>query len=464
MAISAAANDPRIIIDDSPMSTRQWIIVAIMVLLNANDGFDVLSSAFAAPGISAEWGIPRSELGFVLSAELIGMGFGSVILGGLADKWGRKPAILLCLVIGGIGMFLAAQASGVWDLSAYRFTTGLGIGGMLASINAVTAECSNRKQRSLAMSLMVIGYPIGAVLGGLVAAELLQYYTWRSMFVFGGIITVVCVPLVMFLVPETPAYYVARRGEGALEKLNKSMRTFGLRMIDAMPVQAHIDDQPKVSDILNKPALRTVTLLLGFGYMFHTFTFYYILKWAPQIVADFGYDPSEAATVLVWANIGGAIGGLIFGFLMKKWDIKGPTIVMLLAAAIAVAMFGIAKDSLWGWRMATFITGFTTNAAIVGYYAAYARGFPAYARATGTGFVLGIGRFGAAGSPIVAGYLFVLLGDDQLLPVSVIMALGSVIAAVLLFILPLRDADRDAAELSAQLAQDRLDNANKGVE
>jgi MFS family permease len=86
----------------------------MMVLLNALDGFDVLSSAFAAPGITAEWGIPRSELGVVLSAELVGMGFGSVILGGMADKFGRKNAMLVCLVLMAIGMFLASIAGDLW--------------------------------------------------------------------------------------------------------------------------------------------------------------------------------------------------------------------------------------------------------------------------------------------------------------------------------------------------------------
>ena len=89
MAGPAGGTNPIKVIDDNRMSWRQWIVVAIMVLLNALDGFDVLSSAFAAPGISEEWGIPRSELGIVLSAELVGMGFGSVLLGGMADKWGR---------------------------------------------------------------------------------------------------------------------------------------------------------------------------------------------------------------------------------------------------------------------------------------------------------------------------------------------------------------------------------------
>ena len=106
-------NDPRVIIDDNPMGARQWIVVALMVALNALDGFDVLSSAFAAPGISREWGIPRDALGVVLSAELVGMGFGSVLLGGFADRRGRKPAMLVCLVIMAVGMYLAHAAGGV---------------------------------------------------------------------------------------------------------------------------------------------------------------------------------------------------------------------------------------------------------------------------------------------------------------------------------------------------------------
>src|SRR5690606_7276257 len=117
---------------------RQWIVVALMIALNALDGFDVLSSAFAAPGISQEWGIPRDALGVVLAAELVGMGFGSLLLGGLADKMGRKPAMLICLVIMAIGMYLAHSANGVTPLTIYRFGTGIGIGGMLAATNAVT--------------------------------------------------------------------------------------------------------------------------------------------------------------------------------------------------------------------------------------------------------------------------------------------------------------------------------------
>lgn len=453
MAGPAGGTNPISVIDDNPMGMRQWIVVVLMILLNALDGFDVLSSAFAAPGITKEWGIPRSELGVMLSAELIGMGFGSIILGGAADKFGRKSAMLVCLVIMAIGMWLAHDAAGVWELTIWRFMTGLGIGGMLAATNAVVAETTSKSSRSIAMALYVIGYPIGGVIGGFAAQGwLLVEYDWRAVFLFGAIVTAIMIPLVMLLVPETPAFYAARRPAGALEKINKSLRALQQPAIDALPVVNESGPKPKVTDILSKPGLRKITLLLAFGYMFHTLTFYYILKFAVQIVSDSGFSQPEAASTLTWANIGGAIGGGLFGLALKKWDIKGPTVVALLAGVCAVAWFGLGHDTLWTWRAATFMTMFFLNAGIVGYYAAFARGFPAYARATGTGFVLGVGRAGAAGSPVLAGFLFTALGNSELLTVSLIMCFGSVVAVFLLWLLPIRDADGDRSETERQAA------------
>lgn len=449
MAGAAAGTNPIKVIDDNPMSVRQWIVIVLMILLNALDGFDVLSSAFAAPGISEEWGIPRSELGIVLSAELVGMGFGSVILGGLADKLGRKICMLACLVIMAAGMYLAHDAGGVTELTAWRFLTGLGIGGMLAATNAVTAETSSRSGRSLALSLYVIGYPVGGVVGGFAAQSwLLVDYDWRAVFLFGSIVTAAMIPLIVWLVPETPAFYAARRPNGALEKINKSLRALRQPPVEALPEIKADGPKPKVTDILSNPRLRPVTLLLAFGYLFHTITFYYILKFAVQIVADSGFSQPEAASTLTWANVGGAIGGALFGLLLKKWDIKGPTITVAVLGSAAVAAFGIGSETLWGWRIAGFLTMFFLNAAIVGYYAAFARGFPAYARATGTGFVLGVGRAGAAGSPIIAGFLFTLLGNEELLTVSTIMSVGAIIGAGLLWLMPMRDPDYEEPSMN----------------
>jgi MFS family permease len=441
MAGAADGTNPIRVIDDNPMSARQWIVVVLMVLLNALDGFDVLSSAFASPGISAEWGIERAALGVVLSAELVGMGFGSVLLGGAADKLGRKNTMLACLVLMAIGMYLASTAQAVTPMVAFRFLTGIGIGGMLASTNAVTAESTSTAGRRTAIAAYVAGYPLGAVIGGIAASNwLLVDYDWRAVFVFGAVVTAVLIPIVMLLVPETAAYHAAKDN---LAGVNRTLRAFGKPAIAGLPPKAGAAARPRVMDILSNPQLRPVTLLLAFGYMFHTITFYYILKFAVQIVSDYppGYPPPVAATVLTWANVGGMFGSFLFGFVMLKFGIKWPTAIALAIGAAAVAAFGLGRDTIEGWQWATIMTGFFTNAAISGYYAAYARGFPAYARATGTGFVLGVGRFGAAGSPLIAGALFTWLGNDQLQTVSIIMAMGSVVSLVLFLMLPEREGD-----------------------
>lgn len=452
MAAAGEGTNPITVINETPMGWRQWSVVVLMVLLNALDGFDVLSSAFAAPGISAEWGIERAALGVVLSAELVGMGFGSVLLGGAADKWGRKYTMVACLVLMAIGMWLAGHADAVTPLVMFRFLTGIGIGGMLAATNAVTAESSSSAGRRTAIAAYVAGYPMGAVIGGIAASEwLLEAYGWRGVFDFGAIVTALLIPVVILLVPETAAYQAAKQN---LAGVNKTLTAFGKAPIAELPPISGAAAKPKVTDILSNPQLRPVTLLLAFGYMFHTITFYYILKFAVQIVSDYppGYAPQDAATVLTYANVGGFLGSLLFGFVMARFGIRWPTALMLLLGSVAVASFGLGRDSLDGWQWATIITGFFTNAAISGYYAAYSRGFPAYARATGTGFVLGVGRLGAAGSPIIAGALFQWLGNSELLTVSVIMAMGSVASLVLFLLLPERDGDEVVGLAPAEAA------------
>lgn len=439
-------NDPKTIIDTTSMGVRQWIVVALMVILNALDGFDVLSSAFAAPGITKEWGIERSALGIVLSAELVGMGFGSVLLGGMADRFGRKGAMLACLIFMAAGMYLASTAGGVASMVTFRFITGIGIGGMLAATNAVTAESSNTTFRRAAIAAYVAGYPLGAIIGGVAASEwLLPDHGWRAIFLFGAVVTAVLIPIIAWLVPETAAYHATQRN---LAGVNQTLKAFGKAPIDVLPALSETGAKPRVMDILSNPKLRPITLLLAFGYMFHTITFYYILKFAVQIVSDYppGYPPSAAATVLTWANVGGFLGSLSFGFVMAKLGIRWPTAVMLLIGSVAVASFGLGRESLSAWQWATIITGFFTNAAISGFYAAFARGFPAHARGTGTGFALGVGRLGAAGSPILAGALFTWLGNDQLLTVSAIMAIGSLVALILFLKLPEQDGDDILAE------------------
>lgn len=137
--IARISRDPRAIMANSPMTCRQFLAVAVCVVLNALDGFDILSISFASPGIAAEWGLDRAVLGIVLSMELIGMGVGAILLGQLADRWGRRPTAIVCLLVMATGMGGTAHVASVDALAATRLFTGFGIGGMLAIDPPTTA-------------------------------------------------------------------------------------------------------------------------------------------------------------------------------------------------------------------------------------------------------------------------------------------------------------------------------------
>jgi benzoate transport len=430
--------DPRETISKSPMSRMQVAAVAVTVGLNALDGFDVLSIAFAGPGIKAAWSIDQAQLGYVLSAELFGMAIGSLLLGGLADKIGRRPTILGCLVLMLAGMFMAAHTSGIYELMTWRVITGLGIGGVLAAINAVASEFSNTRRRHLCVSIMSIGYPIGAVIGGMIAKELLKTFSWQSVFYLGAGFTALFIPLTLIFVPESVAWLTRKQPVGALEKINRTLARMGKATVSALPVISEEARKRSVADIFG-PGLILTSLLVAAGYFFHITTFYFVLKWTPNIVADMGFPASAAAGVLVWANVGGALGGAVLGLLTLKFGVKGLTIGAMLLSTVAVAIFGHSPKDLAMLSLLCAVSGFFTNGAIVGMYAIFAHAFPTHVRATGTGFGIGVGRGGSVLSPIIAGYLF--KAGVSVPTVAMYLACGSLVAAIVISFLRLRPDD-----------------------
>jgi benzoate transport len=427
------------------MSVAQMVVIAITVGLNALDGFDVLAISFASPGIAREWGIDRAALGFVLSMELIGMGAGSILLGGLADRIGRRRTLLGCLIVMSIGMVMATQTRNLYSLSIWRVITGLGIGGMLATINAVASEFSNARRRALCVSLMAIGYPIGAVVGGSIAAMLLKQGDWRVVFWFGASATAAFIPLVFFLVPESIEWLCQRQPANALAAVNRSLARLGRAAIEALPPVSVETRKRSVADIFSPQFLR-ITLLMSFAYFLHVISFYFIVKWIPKIVVDMGFTASSAAGVLVWLNVGGATGGAVLGLLSLRFGLKGLTMLVLAMSTVMLAVFGHAPANLTHLVIICAIAGFFTNAGIVGLYGILAQVFPPSLRATGTGFAVGTGRAGSVLAPIIAGFLF--KAGYGLEFVAVAMGIGSFAAAIALWFLPFKSAASAEAAVS----------------
>ena len=420
------------------MTLAQWVTVAVTVGLNALDGFDVLSISFAGPGIAADWGVNQATLGWILAMELIGMSVGSMTLGMVGDKAGRRMTILFCLVLMAAGMFGAGHSAGVSELLAWRLLTGFGIGGMLAVTTAAVAEYSNLRWRGLAVALMVIGYPIGGIIGGIIVRYILSSGTWHDIFIFGGWATAAFIPIVALLVPESPVFLDRLRRPGALEKINRSLARFGHPPATELTPVAPAASKQSLADIF-KPDLVMTTILVTSAYFSLITSFYFLVKWVPNIVVDMGFEPSAAAGVLAWLNVGGATGGAIFGFAATRIQLRPLTIGVLIGAAAMVFWFGRGADDLARLTIVVACAGFFTNSAICGLYSLFAKVFPTHVRSTGTGFAIGIGRGGSVLGPVVAGYLFQAGFGLQF--VAIVMGCGALIAAILLFFLKERSAD-----------------------
>jgi len=444
--------DPREIIDKSAMTSMQFIIVAITVLLNAMDGFDVLAISVSGPGIRGEFGINQAQLGFVLSMELIGMAIGSVFLGGLADKIGRRNMTLGCLAVMSTGMFLATTATDVTTLSLWRVYTGLGIGGMLSTTNAVVAEFSSIKHRGLCISMMVIGYPLGGIVCGEVGKALLNdgAANFRVMFTAGAILSAAMIPVCYFLLPESVHWLTRKQPENALSRINAALTKIGQKTVAALPQLTPEMRSKSVLDIFS-PTMVAMTLLATAAYFFHIITFYYVLKWTPTIVTTMGIPAAAASGVLTWANVGGALGGAMFGILSLKIGIKPLSIGILILTMVGVAVFGRSAPEVTQLSYLAAFAGFFGNAGVSGLYTIIAYVFPTHVRATGTGFVIGVGRGGAVLSPIIAGYL--LNTGSSLAQVGMVMGIFSVLGAVAQMYLKLgTDKPSDAPVTDAKAA------------
>jgi MFS family permease len=281
------AIDPRALLAQAPMTWRQVVAIAICVLLNALDGFDVLSISFAAPGIAHEWAIKPTMLGAVLSFELVGMSFGSVVLGQVADRIGRRATVLLCLAVMTLGMAGTSQVQSLAQLTVTRLFTGLGIGGMLAVTNAMAAEYANDRWRHTAVAVMAAGYPVGGIAGGALAAMVLAGGVWRDVFLLGVGMTLALLPMVLVFLPEPAVALMSGKRQVKLEQVNDALGKLGHAGVSALPPAPEQAPRGGLGRLFSAD-LRWLTVLLTIAYFMHILTFYFILKWTPKVVVDMG--------------------------------------------------------------------------------------------------------------------------------------------------------------------------------
>ncbi|WP_375402178.1 MFS transporter [uncultured Sphingomonas sp.] len=414
--------------DAAPMSPAQVAAIAVTVALSALDGYDVLSVTFAAPAIGRDWNLGRAALGAVLSAGLVGMALGSLVLAPLADRVGRRRLMLVALALMATGMALSATAGTLGQLAAWRVLTGLGIGAMVAVINPVAAEFANAKRRPMALALMAVGYPAGGLLGGLLASVLLSIFGWRAVFAAGVVFAVLLTPFVLRFLPEPLAFLLARPKGDGLARVNGLLRRCRQPEVSAMPASARAKSGGYRA--IFTPGQLSITARVTAANLLFVMVVYYVLSWLPQMVTDAGFAPASASLVAAVANLCGIVGGLTLGALARRVGLRRIAATMMAGLGFATAAFGLTPPSLPLLIMTAGICGFFLFGGIAGIYATLAGSYAVDARASGAGFVIGVGRIGSAVAPALAGLLFA--GGFERGTVSIAFGALAVVAGLLL--------------------------------
>lgn len=399
------AEDIRDTIRSSDMSKFQIAAVTICLAINMLDGFDVLAIAFTASEISREWNLAASELGILFSAALAGMTLGSIFVAPFADTYGRRPLILLCLAVISLGMILSAFSGGVAELAALRALTGLGIGGILASLNTMVAEYSSEKRQEFAVTLLQTGYPIGATIGGIISAFLITSYGWRSVFIFGGVVPLLMLFLVYVKLPESLEYLISKRPAGALERVNAILAKMGHAALLVLPEAKKSEEENfSFKDIVTGD-YRGRTAMIWISFFLVMFSFYFVLSWTPKVLVSEGLSVEGGISGGVLLNVGGIVGALIMGALSSRIAMRKLVGAYMVMTAITMALFGITGPEIILLMLVAFVVGFFIFGSIIGLYAVVPDLYPTDIRTAGTGWAIGFGRLGAIAGPYVAGLL-----------------------------------------------------------
>lgn len=427
-------------LQDRPMTRYQILTVAIAMLVNMVDGFDLLAISFAGPAISREWILGPERLGELFSAGLLGMTVGAFSLSWLADVYGRRTATLINLTVMTIGMTAAAFSTSFYMLLVARVVTGLGVGGMNAAVGSLVYEFSSKQRREVSLGFVTAAFPLGTILGGIVSVWLLTI-GWRAVFGFGAVLTALLIPVVYFRLPESLDYLIGKQPRNALSRANRELARLHFESLAELPKRNIVTDSESGS-LLNviRPPVLLSTMLACLGYFGFMVSQYFILNWMPRLMVDAGYTDAGAISFSIITNIGAIVGCAIIGIFTAKWGLRLVTVTMLVIMAAAIAAFGVLPLEAVGLiRASSFFIGLAAFAMSVGAFSIMASGFPPYVRGTGIGLSFTAGRFGSAVGAYLGGFLLAMgLERPEL---CVILALPAIGAAIVLSLLAKRNSD-----------------------
>lgn len=348
--------------------------IGLCLLAAMLEGFDIASMGVAAPKMVPALGLSKEAAGFAFSASLFGLLLGAAGCGPLADRFGRKPVLLAAVVTYGLFSLATAFVVDYGLLLAVRALTGIGLGGAMPMLIAIASELAPEKRRTVVVSSVTAGMPLGGALVGLVARSDLAQADWQLIFIIGGVAPLLMALVLWLWMPETKAAGAERVKGAALASL------FGRRRL-------------------------ATTLSLWVSYAAIALVLHLFLNWLPILIVDRGFDPKVGAGISTLFNLGGVAGGVLIGLVIDRLGGRGPLAVVF-AALVGVLIAMAAPDADLGvTAFLSFAVGFLIMAAQFGLYGMTPPYYAPAVRGTGVGAAIAAGRFGSALGPIAAGEL-----------------------------------------------------------
>jgi len=365
--------DPANMLDHLPVSTRQTVIFALCFVLNMIDGMDVVVISYAVSGVMAEFDIGPVQMGGVFSAGLIGMAIGSLVLGSYADALGRRALVISVVALIALAVILGGLSRSVTQLLITRVIAGFGIGGLVAGVTALTAEYAPVRIRNSILMMVTSGYPLGALLTGLISSWTIPEYGWRATMIGAGFLTAaMIVPCLLFL-SESLSLLARKGGARAVGAINRQMQIMRHPPIGGIaPDFLEHHGKFRVGDLLNS-TYRPISLRLWTGLICTFMVMYYLLSWIPGIAFDSGLAPGNAIVAAAMFSGGGFIGVFMVGLLADRIGYVRAIGLYCLAAFVMMLIYATYRGELAVVLLLPVLMGFTVQGAVGAFFGAAAR-------------------------------------------------------------------------------------------
>ncbi|RFU65288.1 MFS transporter [Peribacillus glennii] len=383
------------------LSLMFWCFLIILV-----DGYDVVIYGSVVPSLIEEWSMSPVTAGAIGSYTVIGTALGAVLFGLLADRIGRKKVILFCTVLFSVFTPLSGLADGPVTFTVFRIIAGLGLGGVMPNVIALTTEYAPKRIRNVMVSFVFCGYSVGAIAAALVSRSILPSMGWKPIFWIAAL-PLLLLPFILKAIPESVSFLLDKGKDQEIKKiLTKMDPSLQIGENTRFARRQSIEPgSPLVKLFEKKRALSTIMFWIS---CFSCFLLIYAMNtWLPKLMLQAGYSLGSSLIFVAMMNVGAIVGTIAFSRLTDKWGFKKVMIPLYICGAIALSAIGLTNNTLVAYLLIGVIGAASvgvqniSNAFVSQYY-------PPSMQSTGIGATMAFGRVGGIVAPTFVGILLTM--------------------------------------------------------